>query len=141
MSHRYLDHTADLAVEVRAASLNQLFAEAATALTECLVEPARVASREQRGIELEASDLERLLVAWLHEVLFAFETHRLLALRAEVAVEPGEGGGWRLRGALFGEPVDFELHPPKVLIKGISYHGLHVEQTGGGWLAKLVFDI
>lgn len=139
MPYRFLDHTADLAVELRSATLDELFGVALEAFTACLLDPTTVEERERRPVMLQARDGERLLVRWLEEALVAFELDGFLARRAEVATEPGEP--LRLRGVLIGERLDPDRHHLKVLIKGISYHDLSIQQRGAEWRATLVLDI
>lgn len=140
MAFRFLEHTADLAVELAAATVQELFAEAAAALTACLVDGAVVAPLEERKVALQGADLDRLLVAWLGEALAAFDIDRFLVGRAEATIERS-AGGYELRGLLRGEPLDTSRHPLEVLIKGVSYHGLRVESGPGGWRATVVFDV
>ena len=56
MAYRFLDHTADLAVELDAPTLDALFTDAAAAYTACLVDPATVEERERRDISVTAGD-------------------------------------------------------------------------------------
>ena len=139
MPYRFLDHTADLAVALRSATLADLFAEALEAFTACLLDPATVEERDRRPVTLQAADGERLLVRWLEEALVAFELDGFLARRADVEIEPGEP--WRLRGVLIGERHDADRHHLKVLIKGVSYHDLSIEQRDREWHATVVLDI
>jgi protein archease len=139
MGHRFLDHTADLAVELEAPTLPALFAEALLAFTEAITEPTLVAEHRTRRFELTAPAPDLLLVDWLGELLYAFETADLLFRRAEVTLEESSGG-FRLAAEAHGE-LRGERHPIKVLIKAITYHGLEVAHTEGGWRARVVFDI
>jgi len=139
MGHRFLDHTADLAVELAAPSLPALFAEALLAFTEAITEPALVAERQTYRFELAAASPDLLLVDWLGELLYAFETDDLLFRRAEIILEETPGG-LHLTAEAHGEPRG-ERHPIKVLIKAVTYHGLEVAHTEEGWRARLVFDI
>lgn len=141
MVHRFLDHTADLAVELEAASLPELFVAALEAFTDAIVELRQVRPREGRRLVAEAADRELLLVSWLEEALYAFEVDGLLFRTATVEILPREGGGLRLEAEARGEPYDPRRHPLKVLIKGITYHGLEVLRRDGGWTGRLIFDI
>ncbi len=141
MTYRFLDHTADLAVELRAPTLEGLCCEAVAAFTDCVVDREQVVARERRERAVAAADLERLLVAWLAEALVAFEVDGFLVRRAEATIEGAGKGGRILRGVLWGEPFDPARHAVKVLVKGISYHGLRVEEGPEGWRATVVFDI
>ena len=140
MAFRFLEHTADLAVEIVAPTVQDLFAEAVAALTTCLVDGAAVATLEEREVALRAADLDRLLVAWLGEALAAFDIDRFLVGVAAATIERA-AGEYLLRGSLRGEPIDPSRQTVEVLVKGVSYHGLRVESGADGWRATVVFDI
>ena len=139
MPYRVLDHTADLALEITAPTRAGLYQEAAAGFGDCLVELSGVVERAQRRFAVAAGDWELLLVEWLAELLHAFESDGFLARRAEVVVT-GENG-CALTAVAFGEHFDPERHALRVLIKGVTYHALRVNQDAGGWTGHVVFDI
>jgi SHS2 domain-containing protein len=142
VSYRLLDHTADLALEVQAPTRDDLFAEAAAALTDCLTDRERIAERASRAVALAAGDLGTLMVDWLTDLLVAFEVEGLLAARARVEVAPRGEGGWALAAEVWGEPRDEARHPLKTLVKGITYHQLEVApEPTGGWRARITLDL
>ena len=80
------------------------------------------------------------MVAWLEEMLFLFEVESLLFFGADVRVEESPPG-FGLHATVRGVGYDPERHPLKVLIKGVTYHELTVEETADGWRARVIFDI
>jgi SHS2 domain-containing protein len=141
VSHRFLDHTADVGVEITAASLDALFAEAAEALTETITDRAAVRAVLERRFELVARDLETLLVDWLNELVYVFEVDRQLFAGAAVTVS-ATAEGWQLVAVARGEAFDSARHPIAVLVKAVTHHGLEVVgQPGGTWSARVIFDI
>ena len=140
MSYRLLEHTADLALEARADRLNELFAEALRGLTDCLTPVEGVEPIEERSLELEAVDLEQLLVEWLGEAVYLFEVDEMVFSRARVEVSK-VAGGWRIRASASGERFDPGRHRLKVPIKGVTYHRLEVRRDGESWRARVVLDI
>jgi SHS2 domain-containing protein len=90
-------------------------------------------------VSLENVDLDLLLVDWLSELLFRFETTRFLVARTTVELVRAEV--YRLGARIEGEPLDPARHPVKVLLKAVTYHGLAVTQDATGWRARLIFDI
>jgi SHS2 domain-containing protein len=144
VSWRFLDHTADVGAEIEAPSLGALFAEAAAAFTDTVTVHDGVAAVAMRHLEVAADGLEELMVDWLGELLFLFESEGLLIAEADVEIEERRGGprpAWHLAATLRGEPYDPDEHPVKVLVKGITYHQLAVEEREGGWIARVIFDI
>jgi SHS2 domain-containing protein len=107
--YRFLDHTADVAVELRAPTRDELFADALVAFTDTTTDPATVTPREAVRIEVEADDAESLLVEFLDELVYRFEVDGMLFREAEVTIaEHGEGedGSLRLAAEARGEPYD-----------------------------------
>jgi len=134
--YELFDHTADVGLRVAAPSLDALFAEAACGFFSIVVEPApRREGMRRVEFALEAERLEFLLVDWLNELLFTFDTKRLVLDRFEVRVE-----GTRLTAAARARPLD-ERDRVLVEVKAVTYHGLRVERTPDGWQAELILDI
>jgi SHS2 domain-containing protein len=135
------EHEADVGVRGLGASPGEAFAEAALALSSCVVEPGELAPRESVEIECEAPDLGLLLCDWLNALIWETSVHGLLFARTDVRVE-GEEGAWRLAGRAWGERVDRERHRPAVEPKGATFTTLRVERLEDGrWLAQTVVDI
>ncbi|MDY0167332.1 MAG: archease [Thermoguttaceae bacterium] len=135
--YEHFEHTADLGLRIRAATLEELFAEAGLALTAALagrldsIRPA-----EPRSINLEAADPADLLHDWLSELLYLFDTERMLFSRFEVSLPSG-----RLTATAWGETADPARHDIALEIKAITYHGLKLGPTPDGWLAEVIVDL
>lgn len=140
MPYEFTSHTADVAVELRAASREALFADALVAFTDTVTDPERVAPEEEHELAVEAEDLPGLMVEWLGELVYRFEVDGLLFREAEVGIEEA-GGRFRLDARARGEPYDTERHPLEVQVKGVTYHELRVEREDAGWTGRVVFDI
>lgn len=140
MTYRTLEHTADLAIEVTAGSLDELFAESVQALTDCMTRRERVAPDLIHEVTLEAAELDRLLVDLLNELIYLHETEALVFSQASLSIKESDSG-WSLAGALAGEEFDLERHGLKTLIKAATYHRLSVQPDAAGWLARVVFDL
>lgn len=135
--HEFFEHTADLGLRIRAATLDMLFAEAAAALFSAVVEDlSTVRPLQQVDVSLASDDREFLLFDWLKELLYRFDAEHLLFSRFEV-----HAAGNRLTGTAWGEPLDRTRHELAHEVKAITYHGLRVEQTADGWLAEIIVDI
>ena len=137
------DHTADLGLRVRAPSLEELLVEAGRGILAMHVaNPEAVSPVETRTIELSADDAAYLLFDWLSDLLFAFESDKLLLSEFEVALERSPDGKLALRAVCRGELMDQSRHVMDHEVKAITYHGLRVEQQPGGtWFAEVIVDI
>lgn len=131
------EHTADLGLRVRGRTLEELFVEAARGLLAMLVaDPTEVRAEATKTITLTADDLSYLLFDWLTELLYAFETDKLLLSTFDLKIE-----GKSLIAACRGEPMDETRHRMEHEVKAVTYHGLRVEQTATGWEAEVIVDI
>lgn len=133
----FFEHTADLGIRIEAKRLDELFTDAANALTSALVEePESIKPRITEDVSIIADDVELLLFDWLRELLLRFETRHMLFSRFLVAIEDH-----RLTATIHGEPIDHARHPLSHEVKAITYHGLSVQKVNDGWVAEVIVDI
>jgi SHS2 domain-containing protein len=135
--YEILAHTADVGLRVVAPSLNSLFAEAGQGFFSLIVSNLRdVEPRTRVEFDIEGRDLAYLLADWLNELLFTFESKRLLLAQFEVDVQR-DG----LKAAARGEIVDESRHILDHEVKAVTYHGLRVERIEAGWIAEVILDV
>jgi SHS2 domain-containing protein len=72
MAYRLFDHTADLGVEVTAATQEELYAGAAFAVFDLLTDLSTVRAGLFRKVEVAGENPADLLVNFLREVLYAW---------------------------------------------------------------------
>lgn len=135
--HRLLEHTADMGIEASGATLEELFAEAASGLLEIIAGTPQVVAREERRVTVTAGDTGELLVHWLNEILYLFESQGFLPLDFEIE----EIRMNRLRARVRGETFDPQRHPLEREVKAVTYHQLLVEKTDGLWWARVYVDL
>lgn len=132
-----LEHTADIGFRARGATARELFENAALALVSIAVEAGGIEAKHPYPIAVNGEDRASLLVNWLSEVLYWLDGCRVALGRFEVD-EITEG---RVVGKGYGEPRDSSKHPPKLVVKGVTYHQLKVGQDSEGWFAEVYLDI
>lgn len=140
MGYTFIDHTADVAAELSADTVERLFSYAAQALTDTITDLSSVVPSVTQSVTLEAGSLEDLLVDFLNELLYRFEVQNMLVSDTTVALREVDHR-WYLEASIGGEPFDPARHPARVLIKSATYHGLRVTRESGAWRARIVFDI
>lgn len=140
MPYRFFEHTADLGVEIEASSFEGLLAEGLRALTDSITEVDEVRLDLELSVDLASRSREDLLVDWLNEVVFLFDTQAVLLGQADLEVE-SQADGWHLRGAARGESYDPDRHRIKTLVKAVTYHQLEIRASRAGWTARVIFDI
>jgi SHS2 domain-containing protein len=137
MAYRVFDHTADLGVEVTAASPEELYAGAAMALFDQMVDPSTVRAGTSREIAVQGEDAADLLVNFLRDLLDAYNGDGFL-VKACLVREIDACG---IRASLSGERFDPARHRIEQEIKAVTYHQASVERTEEGWKARVVFDV
>ena len=131
-----LDHTADVGIIAYGDDLKQAFANAARALFSLITELDDVEEVLCRDIELTASDEESLLVGWLNELVYRFDTEGVLFKRFDI-IQLDET---YLKAKGYGEKVDSSKHSLKTGVKGATYHMLKIDRTDG-FRVQVLFDI
>jgi SHS2 domain-containing protein len=130
-----LGHTAEVGLAVQAPTPAQLFACAARgmfALLRVEVDGGEVV--DARRVSVSAYDAESLLVDWLNELVYLYETTG--ALYTHCAMESWEPT------ALTAEVAGYRpASAPAIHIKAVTYHQLSVRQEGEHWSARVFFDI
>lgn len=140
-----LEHTADVGLEIRAPTLAELFVRASRGTMWLVLGHApREEPTETRTLQVTEEDLPALLRSWLRELLFWQETEGFITREVSPKLLPmpscGAEGGQalgiqaRVKGNLREGPVERE-------IKGVTLHGLAVEEVEEGWFARVIFDV
>jgi len=135
--YEYIEHTGDLGFKAYGATLEALFSHAAEAFFEALVHLETVQEKEKRLIEVEGDALDDLMVGWLSELLFLFDTETLLLRRFEITHMKNRS----LKATVSGELMDPTRHEIKTGVKAVTYHQLYVRQRAGIWEAQVILDI
>jgi SHS2 domain-containing protein len=129
VSFRWIEHTAELELELEAETEEAIFGEAAAAFAELLETPGE---RESRQVAADGADRATLLANWLDELVFLAETEGF-APRRLVEVELGAQDVLGVVEGVKGEP------PP--LVKAVTYHDLEFRGEDGKWRARVVLDV
>ncbi|MEX0880402.1 MAG: archease [Thermoanaerobaculia bacterium] len=142
MDFEQFEHGADVGVRGFGATPAEAFEGAAQALFALLVEePSRVRARVEEQLQVEAADLEELLVAFLNELISLADTRRLVFGRFQIEISGGFSKPFRLTARVQGEPFDPERHEFTVVPKGATYTALRVARDGERWVAQCVVDV
>lgn len=132
----HFPHDADVGVRGFGATAAEAFEHAAEAMT-AVVTHAEVAPNHSVEVNCEAPDLELLFVEWLNAVIYEMAVRKMLFGRFAVQIE-----GTRLKGTLWGEPVDVARHAPACEPKGATYTALKVAADSNGvWSAGCIVDV
>lgn len=133
-----VEHTADIAIRVWGQDLAGLFANAAYGMACQMADPDAVDLADQNPnaehlVELEAYDVETLLVTWLGELLYLGERDGCVFTDFDVL----EITPTRLRATARGGPVEEHRRH----IKAVTFSELEIVHTDAGYETIIVFDV
>ncbi|MSP11593.1 MAG: bifunctional riboflavin kinase/FAD synthetase [Chloroflexi bacterium] len=160
-------HTADVGLLVKGRYLAELFANAATGMAWLMFGPVpssaawKDSAEMTERIELQSPDGESLLVDWLSELLYRFDTTGEVWREASVLYtspyDPSEETDCRLRArvrfSLFPIPDPVEVGPTtnislietrettRKIIKAVTFHNLRIMETSEGLETTIIFDV
>ena len=132
-----LDHTADLRLVAHGKDLPDALAWIATGMFSVIADLDAVATRDAMRVSITSTDREALVVDWLNELLFRYETEGFLPRCFEVTVNDA---GTALEARCAGEPADPARHRTSPLEKAATYHALEVKH-GREWRIQVVLDV
>ena len=138
-SYSLFDHTADIGIEVKAPSLTALFETAGAALFDIMFESSEEVPAEAIELDLSvtADDAEMLLVRWLSELLFLYDTKAVILREFRVS----DVSETCLKARVRGEHYNPSMHALKTEIKAVTYHQIALRRTGESWSARIVLDV
>lgn len=142
-----LDISGDAGIRAFGKDLPELFENAAIGMYSLITDPDGIREVRTLDISLESHSLDGLLVSWLNELIFRFDTYGFLGKKISVSrVSPAEenfsgAASFSISASVSGEEFDPGRHEGKLLIKAATYHRLKIEKKGGRWETELIFDI
>ena len=136
--YRDLEHTADVGVEVDGDSAGEALARLVLAQSSLLGGGAPVEVQREELVRAPPGEAVAMAVSILRELLFRFATERVLAGTCQVeTLDPAQGAEVRVGLG----PFDPERHREGLDLKAVTWHQARLDQAGGRWRGRIVFDI
>lgn len=138
MPFELLDHTADIGLLIRGTTLEELFLSAGRGLQQVIGGDPPVGKGDiAEEVSLAGDRLDDLLVRWLQEWLYLFDSQGLVVVAVDgLTVEPT-----RVRARLHCRRIDPHRVRAEREVKAVTYHRLRLEQTAHGWEAEIYLDL
>lgn len=132
-----VDISGDVGIRACGETLEDVFTNAAMGMYSLITDHEGMEETKEIDVAAESPSLEGLLVSWLNELIFHFDTYGFIGRK--IRVERLENH--RIVAKVSGEDFDPERHERRLLIKAATYHQLSVEKKEGHWVAQVIFDI
>jgi len=136
-TYELIDHTADVGVKAYGKTLSEAFENAAKGMFDIITSKSEIESIGQYDIELQADNLEQLLVDWLSELLFLNGANNLVLGFFKVDLDEKKN---KISAKVFGEKFDISKHKVGSEIKAVTYHILEVNNKKP-YHVQVLFDI
>jgi SHS2 domain-containing protein len=133
--YELIEHTADVGLKAYGKTIAEAFEHAAEGMFDIITDESTIDAIGQYDIQLEAPDLEQLLVDWLSKLLFLNDAQDLVFGKFQVKLTEN-----RLSASVFGEKYDTKKHRMGVEIKAVTYHMLKVNEKNPIFV-QVLFDI
>jgi SHS2 domain-containing protein len=129
--YRWIEHTADIELEIEDESPEAVFTEALVAYGDLLAEE-RGGDPVTHPVSISAPDLPALLAEWMNELVYLAETDGFVPERVESLA---------LADAGLEAEVGGQRGIPRNPVKAVTYHDLEMRKVDGVWQARVVLDV
>ena len=137
---KFVDHIADIAVDLEADSLEELFKAASEAYKISVTDFDCHNLSDFMEIEITGNSKEELLVNFLNEINFFLITKEWLCCSIESIKIISDENSLELSAELSGVKLNSEIEL-KQEIKSVTYHQMMIEEKNKFYTTRIVFDI
>lgn len=130
------EHTADIGIKASGSDLKELFTNFALGLFDVICDMGKVLPLEEIKINISSSDLESLLVKWLNELIFIFDSKRMLLSKFDIKTVDHDS----LSAVVSWEKFDLKRHEMRLSVKAATYHQLSIKKNRQ-YKGKIILDV
>ncbi len=134
-SYRYINHTADLGIEVRAKTFKELLKNISNAIFETQISGTVDAVRTM-SFSIQSKTLADLVIDWCRELIYNFAVHGFIPKTYRIQLKK-----FSLSAELTGDRFSIEKHKVKLEIKNVTYHYFKLKKLQSGYKAVIIFDV
>ena len=135
--YKVIRRSTELSIRLSGDSRTQILADAGFALLDLLVDLSSVEIRESITLEVEGVDNDDLLVNWMRELLYEYETSGYMLKEFDIQ----EAGEFAVRVEARGEKFDPDRHEEREAIGAVAERVSHLGKMGSLWTAQVSFEL
>jgi len=128
-----LEHPSDIGIVAFGKNPKEIFENAGFGLFSLIGDLSNVEGKECFRIKVEGNDQEALLINWLNELLFYYDTKSVLIKDFKI----NQLSNLRLEAEVRGEKIDLDKHTVYQSVKAATYNQLQIGKNQ----ATIVFDV
>ncbi len=130
--------TADVAFVAYGKDLDELFANAALAMFEVMVNTKQIKPTVSRKVKIKGNDLQSLMFNWLNELLIYVDSENLVFSDFKVRADEKK---FSLSAEFKGEKIDRKKHETRTVVKSATMHKMEIKKEKNIWKAQVIVDI
>lgn len=142
MPYKFIEHTADIAVEVEGRTIEELFISSFYAWKDAVIEILSNRKNDHsKKFLFNANSIEELLIEMLSELNYQLYTKKWIALSIKKLMIQKHNGNYHLEIEVLGQSFNPNYHFIKEEIKAVTFHQMKIEERNGNYFTRIVFDI
>ena len=127
MSYKYLEHSTDAFIEVKAKNLEEAFSVAGKSVVETIIDSNNIQKIEEKNIKVKGRTLLNLLYNWLEDIIIITITDGFAIKNFSVKIKKNKE--YQIISNISGEKLDIKKHNFKVEIKSPTFHLMEIEEN------------
>lgn len=140
--YEVLDISGDVGIRAYGWHCEESFANAGMAMYSLITDIEKINEKQKMEIEVKGDSIERLLIGYLNELLFQFDTYGFIGRRIEISeLNKVSTQQLSIKAKVYGEEFNQGRHEGGLLIKAATYHNVRVEKINDRWEIDVIFDI
>jgi SHS2 domain-containing protein len=127
MSYKYLEHSTDAFIEVKAKTLEEAFSVAGKSVVDTIIDLKNIQEIEEKNINVKGRSLLNLLYNWLEEIVTITITDGFAIRNFSVSIKKNKE--YQIASKVSGEKLDLKKHNFKVEIKSPTFHLMEINEN------------
>ena len=127
MSYKYLEHSTDAFIEVKAKTLEEAFLVAGKSVVGTIIDLKNIQEIEEKSIKVKGRTLLNLLYNWLEEIVTITITDGFAIKNFSVNIKKNDV--YEIISKISGEKLDLKKHNFKIEIKSPTFHLMEIKEN------------
>ncbi|MDI6801059.1 MAG: archease [Thermodesulfovibrionales bacterium] len=140
MTFEVLDISGDAGIRAYGKRCEDAFMNTGLGMYSLMTDIDGVLESQEKDVEVRSDSAEGLLVGFLNELIFQFDTYGFIGRRMEVTAFSIQPSAY-IKAKVYGEEFEIGRHEQRLLVKAATYHNIKVERINDEWKAEVIFDI
>jgi len=127
MSYKYLEHSTDAFIEVKAKNLEEAFSVAGKSVVETIIDLENIQEIEEKSIKVKGRNLLNMLYYWLEEIETKSISEGFAIKKFSVNIK--KNTEYEIISKVSGEKLDLKKHNFKIEIKSPTFHLMVIKEN------------